>query len=67
MPEWGSAHVTGSKPREEIFDQAATLKASLRDVLRNTHELIRSLKRQRKQSRMVQNTLASLKQLQKSA
>ena len=22
MPEWGSAHVTGSKPREEIFDQA---------------------------------------------
>lgn len=39
------------------------LRSSLRQALSDTNELIRSLKRQRKQSRLVQSTLASLKEL----
>lgn len=52
-------HATSS-----ILDQASQLRTSLRDTLSQTNELIRSLKRQKKQSRLVQSTLASLKLLQ---
>lgn len=46
------------------IEQAKALRASLRDTLAKTNELIRTLKRQERQSKVVQTTLASLKQLQ---
>ena len=46
------------------IEQAVTLRAALRDTLSKTNDLIRSLKRQKQQSRLVQATLASLRQLQ---
>jgi hypothetical protein len=49
------------------IEQAKALRASLRETLGKTNELIRTLKRQEKQSRVVASTLASLKQLQMSA
>lgn len=45
-------------------EQAEALRDSLNDALGKTRELIRSLKRQKKQSRIVESTLASLRQLQ---
>jgi hypothetical protein len=45
-------------------EQAEALRDSLSDALSKTRELIRSLKRQKKQSRIVESTLASLRQLQ---
>jgi hypothetical protein len=41
------------------------LHASLRDALQKTRGLVIALRRQKKQSRLVESTLASLKQLQK--
>lgn len=46
------------------IEQAKALRASLRDSIAKTNELIRTLKRQQRQSKVVQTTLASLKQLQ---
>lgn len=46
------------------IEQAKALRASLRDTISKTNELIRTLKRQQRQSKVVQTTLASLKQLQ---
>jgi hypothetical protein len=43
--------------------QAEALRASLRDTLSKTSELISSLKRQRRQSKLVQSTLAALQEL----
>ena len=42
------------------------LKQSLRETLTQTSELIRTLKRQKKQSRLVDSTLKSLKELQQA-
>jgi hypothetical protein len=47
--------------------QAMALRAVLRETLVQTNELIRALKRDKRQSRLVASTLASLKQLQKVA
>jgi len=47
--------------------QAMALRAVLRETLIQTNELIRALKRDKRQSRLVASTLASLKQLQKVA
>ncbi len=47
--------------------QAEALRDSLRDVLLKTGDLIATLKRQRRQTKIVQSTLASLKELQKVA
>ena len=55
--------VTKSGPIEQAI--------ALRDALRNTtsiaHQLVRALKQRQRQSRIVESTLASLKQLQKVA
>jgi len=61
MPE------TKRETHESPIEQVAALRLSLRDALTKTNELLRSLKRQRRQSRLVASTLASLKQLQKVA
>jgi len=46
------------------IEQAEALRDSLKDALGKTRELIRSLKTQKKTSRIVESTLASLRQLQ---
>jgi hypothetical protein len=46
------------------IEQAEALRDSLKDALDKTRDLIRTLKRQKKQSRIVESTLASLRQLQ---
>ena len=48
------------------IEQAVALRNALRESLTKTNELIRSLKRQRRQSKLVATTLASLKQLQQA-
>lgn len=47
-----------------LIEQAESVRTSLRDSLDKVGDLIASLKRHRKQSRLVQSTLSSLKQLQ---
>ena len=49
---------------EELIDAAEQLKASLRDTLGKTNELIGGLKRHRKEAKIVRTTLDSLRQLQ---
>ena len=46
------------------LEQAEALRDSLKDALDKTRDLIRVLKRQKKTSRIVESTLASLRQLQ---
>jgi hypothetical protein len=48
------------------IEQAVALRNSLRESVVKTNELIRALKRQRQQNRLVAKTLASLKQLQQA-
>ena len=56
------------KPDEAVVDvlieQAEALKASLRDSLTKTNELVSALKRHRRQSKAVQSALVSLRRLQ---
>jgi len=47
-----------------LVEDAENLKTSLRDAVSKTNELIAGLKRHRKQSKAVQSTLNSLRQLQ---
>ena len=47
--------------------QAVAVRTALREALAQTNELIRALKRDKRQGRLVASTLASLKQLQKVA
>ena len=47
-----------------VLQQAEATKTSLRDAFSQINRLIGSLKRHRRQSKLVQTTLASLKQLQ---
>ena len=47
-----------------LIERAETLKNKLQNALSETRELISALNRQKKQSRLVQSTLASLRQLQ---
>lgn len=46
------------------LEQATALRSALRDAVNKTSELIRTLKREQKQSKLVRSTLASLKQIQ---
>jgi hypothetical protein len=46
------------------IEQAEALRDSLKDALDKTRDLIRTLKRKKKTSRIVESTLASLRQLQ---
>ncbi|NLX95218.1 MAG: hypothetical protein GXY83_03485 [Rhodopirellula sp.] len=68
---------TGEKPAMKVkrltahakatpIEQAITFRDSLRTAVVNANELIRNLKRQKREARLVQSTLASLKQLQKA-
>ena len=47
-----------------ILDQAEALQTSLRTALTQTRDLIATLKKRKKQSRLVESTLASLRQLE---
>lgn len=47
-----------------LIDEAESLKKALRDAYERSHELLRAIKRQRKQSQIVQRTMRDLKQLQ---
>lgn len=47
-----------------LVEDAENLKTSLRDAISKANELIAGLKRHRKQSKAVQSTLNSLRQLQ---
>ena len=47
-----------------LIEQAESLRDSLQGSLSQTRELIAALKRQKKQSRLMKSTLASLRQLQ---
>ncbi|HEX4143087.1 MAG TPA: hypothetical protein VHY91_06025 [Pirellulales bacterium] len=49
------------------IEAAQALRTSLRETLASAHQLVRSLKRRQRQERLVANTLASLKQLQRLA
>jgi len=48
----------------DVIEQAETVKAFLREAASKTGQLIAALKRHRKQAKVVQSTLAALKQLQ---
>lgn len=60
-----------AKPSQNVggspIEQTLALRDALRVTARQANELLRSLKRQKRQSRIVESTLASLKQLQKVA
>jgi len=49
-----------------LIEQAEVVKASLRDAVAKTTELVRSLKRHRKLSKTVQSALSSLRELQQA-
>ena len=49
---------------EVLIEQAEAVKVSLRESLSKTTELISALKRHKKQSKLVQSTLQSLRRLQ---
>lgn len=46
-----------------LIEQATKLRTSLHDLLHEASALVKALKQHRRQSRAIQNTLASLKQL----
>src|SRR5690606_11031401 len=50
--------------RATPIEQAIAVRTAVREALTQTNELIRVLKRQKRQSRLVESTLQSLKQLQ---
>ena len=52
--------------RPSPIEQAIAFRDSLRVAVVQANELIRSLKQQKREARLVQTTLASLKQLQKA-
>ena len=64
----GRAATTAGQSQQETtagaLDQATALRSALRDAVNQTSELIRALKREQKQSKLVRSTLASLKQIQ---
>jgi hypothetical protein len=47
-----------------VLEQADVLRSVLRDALTKTNELVSSIKRHKRQSRLVESTLSSLRQLQ---
>ena len=64
----GRKSTTPAQPTEadstSPIEQAEALRDSLKGALDRTRELVRTLKRQKKTSRIVESTLASLRQLQ---
>ena len=59
-----SSQSTTPSSTEELIDAAEQLKASLRETLGKTSEMIVGLKRHRKEAKIVRTTLDSLRQLQ---
>jgi hypothetical protein len=63
----GQAPKSGAKADHQgiaaLIEQAEKLRAAQRESLVQTNELLKALKRHRRQSRIVRNTLASLQQL----
>ena len=51
-------------PAAGPIEQATALRDELRALLSQTNQLVKSLKRQKQQQRLMQTTLASLKELQ---
>jgi hypothetical protein len=51
-------------PLQALIDEAESLKQQVRDVSTRLSELIVGLRQHRKQAKLVQSTLASLRQLQ---
>jgi len=51
--------------RPSPIEQATAFRDALRVAVTQANELIRTLKQQKRQARLVQSTLASLRQLQK--
>lgn len=58
-----TARKAGQQDVAGLIQQAESLRAALRETLVKTNELLKGLKAHRRQSRAVQNTLASLRQL----
>ena len=58
-----TAHKQGHQDVAGLIQQAEGLRTALRETLARNNELLKGLKRHRRQSRAVQNTLASLRQL----
>ena len=58
-----------SPPSREpsVSDQAISLRSALRDLLGQVNNLVRAIKRQKKQEKFLRSTLASLKELQSVA
>ena len=56
-----------SKSAGSPIEQTILLRDALRVAARQANDLLRSLKHQKRQTRIVESTLASLKELQKSA
>ena len=64
-PATSNGNTNGEHAGEvSLIEQAETVRTSLRESMDKVGDLITSLKRHRKQSRLVQSTLSSLKQLQ---
>ena len=63
-PALKSKRSSASK-RPSPIEQAIAVRDALRTAVVQANELIRTLKQQKRESRLVQNTLASLKQLQR--
>ena len=59
-----SESVAETNGSTSLIEQAESLRDSLQGSLSQTRELIAALKRQKKQSRLMKSTLASLRQLQ---
>jgi hypothetical protein len=54
---------TGQQDIAALIDQATKLRSVAHDLMHQTAELVKSLKQHRRQSRVVANTLASLRAL----
>lgn len=59
------ARRSSASKRTSPIEQAIAFRDALRAAVVQANELIRSLKQQKREARLVQSTLASLKQLQK--
>ena len=65
--EWTASSARGSCANDQVtgkIEQATVLRDTLREAASQANELIRTLKRDKKQSRLVRTTLESLKTLQ---
>jgi hypothetical protein len=63
-PEAPEQIPSDSKPSKSPIEQAVTFRDELRNMLGQANELIRSLKRQKQQQRLMQSTINQLKQIQ---